>query len=98
MAWDVFDLYAGIGGLGMGFERAGFTSKGAIDVWDKAIEANARLFNHKTAIAEVIDADSIILESGWEAENGILVGGPPCQGFPMQTKAEAQISEEQPDQ
>jgi len=81
MAWDVFDLYAGIGGLGMGFERAGFTSKGAIDVWNKAIEANARLFNHKATVANVMDADSIVLESGWDAENGILVGGPPCQGF-----------------
>ena len=63
MAWKVFDLYCGLGGLGLGFKRAGFESKGGIDYWQPAVENNAKLLGHEAYRAEVKDADKIILES-----------------------------------
>ena len=83
MAWKVFDLYCGLGGLGLGFKRAGFTTKGGIDYWQPAVENNAKLLGHEAHRAKVEDADKIILDSGWEANTGLLIGGPPCQGFSL---------------
>ena len=83
MAWKVFDLYCGLGGLGLGFQRAGFEVTGGIDFWQPAVKANARLLGHEAHLEEVKNADQIILDSGWNADEGILTGGPPCQGFSL---------------
>ncbi len=83
MKWHVFDLYCGLGGLGLGFKNAGFDCKGGIDYWQPAVSHNSRLLGHASYKSEVKDGDQIIRNSGWKAENGILVGGPPCQGFSL---------------
>ena len=62
MKWKIFDLYCGLGGLGLGFKRAGFESKGGIDYWQPAVENNAKLLGHEAHRAEVKDADKIILK------------------------------------
>ena len=45
--YNVVDLFAGCGGLSLGFQNAGFSIIAAFDNWDEAI--NIKLFssNHK---------------------------------------------------
>jgi len=83
MAWKVFDLYCGLGGLGLGFKNAGFEIAGGIDHWQPAVDANAQLLGHEAHNEKVEHADQIILDSGWIPDEGILTGGPPCQGFSL---------------
>lgn len=83
MTFDVVDLYAGLGGLGIGFQQAGYNSRGAVDHWAHAMVENARIMGHETRVMPVKDADAFVAEVGWEADNGVLVGGPPCQGFSL---------------
>ncbi|SVD65955.1 uncharacterized protein METZ01_LOCUS418809, partial [marine metagenome] len=83
MSWKAFDLYCGLGGLGLGLQRSGLEVIGGIDNWQPAVDANSELLGHKAHKAEVKDADEIILDSGWTADEGILTGGPPCQGFSL---------------
>lgn len=42
----VVDLFAGCGGLSMGFANAGFDVVAAFDNWDPAIEIYKKNFNH----------------------------------------------------
>ena len=83
MKWQVFDLYCGTGGLGLGFKNAGFDCKGGVDSWEPAVRHNTRLLGHTSHQAEVAESDQIIIDSGWNADTGLLVGGPPCQGFSL---------------
>ena len=83
MKWQAFDLYCGLGGLGLGFKNAGFDCRGGIDFWEPAVNHNSRLLGHTSYLEKVENADQIILESGWKKDTGILVGGPPCQGFSL---------------
>ena len=48
MTFDVVDLYAGLGGLGIGFQQAGYNSRGAVDHWAHAMVENARIMCHET--------------------------------------------------
>ena len=42
----VIDLFAGCGGLSLGFQNAGFNIVAAFDNWDEAIDIYKRNFNH----------------------------------------------------
>lgn len=74
------DLFAGAGGLSLGFEQAGFSVPVAIerDVWA------AETFEKNRPGCKVIQADITELsDSFFNAFAGIdvVMGGPPCQGF-----------------
>ena len=74
------DLFAGAGGLSLGFEQAGFLVPVAIerDVW--ATET----FEKNRSGCKVVQADITQLsDSFFNAFTGIdvIMGGPPCQGF-----------------
>lgn len=81
--FTVLDLFAGAGGLSIGFEKAGFKLVGATD-FDKWSCQTLRLNHPDTA---VIEGDITQLTSkelkkaigGQEVD--VIVGGPPCQGF-----------------
>ena len=68
------DLFAGAGGMSLGFRRAGFTPVAAYDNWDSAVRSYA--INHGEHIHNVaINAE---IEAPFVT---VVVGGPPCQGF-----------------
>lgn len=70
----VVDLFAGAGGLSLGFQRAGFHGLWAADNHPAATETFRRNIHERVDCIE-IDADT-------EFERpSVIVGGPPCQGF-----------------
>jgi DNA (cytosine-5)-methyltransferase 1 len=68
------DLFAGCGGLALGFSQEGFEPVGAVE-WDADAAETYRLNIHANIeikdIAQVVD---------WPRAD-VVVGGPPCQGF-----------------
>ncbi len=83
---NIVDLFAGCGGMSLGFRMAGYTSVVAseIDLW----AGDTYQHNHPHArlirgdIREVHDWKSQLPNDFTEAIDGI-VGGPPCQGFSL---------------
>ena len=79
----IIDLFCGCGGLSLGFEKAGFETVYAIDMWEKAIDTYN--FNREEKVAECCDIHDLTKEKLSEInKNGDVVGiigGPPCQGF-----------------
>src|SRR5260370_38840179 len=68
------DLFAGAGGLSLGFQRAGFAPLAAYEIWDLAVRSyrlNLGDHIHKASIDAELDAPAAT----------VIVGGPPCQGF-----------------
>lgn len=78
----VIDLFAGVGGLSLGFEKAGFDVVIANE-YDSPI-ATAYQYNHKNTKMIVGDITSIDLNETFGKYVGkidVIIGGPPCQGF-----------------
>lgn len=78
----VIDLFAGVGGLSLGFEDCGFDVVLANE-YDESIAA-AYKANHKGTRMIVGDITSLDLEKTFGAYAGkidVVIGGPPCQGF-----------------
>ncbi len=78
----VIDLFAGVGGLSLGFEQAGFDVVLANE-YDPEIAA-AYQTNHPAARMLVGDITALDLESTFGGHAGkidVIIGGPPCQGF-----------------
>ena len=81
---NVIDLFAGCGGLSLGFELAGFNIPLAIEKDEWASETYKA--NHKNTtvitddITQITNLDSLI-DSNVEIDG--IIGGPPCQGFSL---------------
>ena len=80
---NIIDLFSGVGGLGLGFEQAGFKNTCSIDNWNDAIKTYN--FNREEKNGYVEDISSFKNEHLTSLLNkhkidGVL-GGPPCQGF-----------------
>lgn len=76
----VVDLFAGGGGLSLGFSKAGFNVVCAIEKWQPAIEVYQENFTHpvfNVDLADVENATHLIAEYA----PTIIIGGPPCQDF-----------------
>ena len=76
------DLFAGCGGLSLGFIKNGCTIEKAVE-YDSSI-ANTYKLNHPE-VDVIVDDIKNIDHSGMfkEGEADIIIGGPPCQGFSM---------------
>ena len=78
----VIDLFAGVGGLSLGFEQAGFDVVLANE-YDAEI-ASAYQKNHPAAKMVVGDITALDLNGtfgGFAGKIDVIIGGPPCQGF-----------------
>lgn len=81
------DLFAGAGGLSLGFEQAGFDVAAAVDI--DPVHCAVHKFNFPyTAIiprdVEGLSAKTIRVSAGLaDREVDCVFGGPPCQGFSL---------------
>lgn len=79
----IIDLFAGVGGISSGFQKAGFDVLSANEY--KPEIANTYMKNHpgtKMIVEDITKIKSKDLLNG-EKEVDVIVGGPPCQGFSM---------------
>lgn len=86
--YTFIDLFAGCGGMSLGFERAGFQQALAIDNWQDAL--NTYSFNNPDATVLCGDLSKISPEDVKQQYNlsdvDVIIGGPPCQGFSVAGK------------
>lgn len=79
---NVIDLFAGCGGLSLGFIKDGNTIKKAVE-YDSSI-ANTYKRNHPEVEVIVDDIKNIDQSNTFKyGDADIIIGGPPCQGFSM---------------
>lgn len=76
----VIDLFAGCGGLSLGFEQAGYTVVAAFENWDAAAKCYRENFDHPVKQLDLSDTKNAIKEIKKYAPD-LIVGGPPCQDF-----------------
>jgi DNA (cytosine-5)-methyltransferase 1 len=80
LVFTIIDLFAGCGGLTLGFQQAGFKPILAVE-WDKDAAATYEL-NFGRHIVRNEDGRPAKLEDVEQFPKAdVLIGGPPCQGF-----------------
>lgn len=79
MAMRVIDLFAGCGGLSLGFQNAGFEIVAAYDNWDEAIKIYQKNFSHPIFKRDLSDTSDISDIACFNPD--IIIGGPPCQDY-----------------
>lgn len=88
----VLDLFAGCGGISLGFQAAGFKLAGAVEIDADAAASHALNFfgeadqmHHKRPRDIVaVEPEELSRELGFEdvqAAIDVIIGGPPCQAF-----------------
>ncbi len=78
--YTAIDLFAGGGGLSLGFQNAGFEMLAAYDKWSAAIKFFRK--NIKThPIYELDLGNGAAIEALRKTPSDFIVGGPPCQDF-----------------
>ena len=79
---DAIDLFAGCGGLSLGFIKAGYKIIKAVE-FDESI-ANTYKENHPEVEMIVDDIRNVDkADFFYPGAADIIIGGPPCQGFSM---------------
>ncbi len=80
----ILDLFAGVGGLGLGFEQAGFDVAVAVEL--DPVHAAVHSYNFPDSVTLCADATTIsgreILDRAGRSID-VVVGGAPCQGFSL---------------
>ncbi len=74
----VVDLFAGAGGISLGFQRAGFRIDGAVEIDALAARTHARNFGHAAVARDISRTEP---EDLGLAGVDVIVGGPPCQAY-----------------
>lgn len=85
------DLFAGVGGLSLGFEQAGFDVLAAFDSDPIHVSSYARNFPRTSVHAADLStssADELGHLMGLPGNVDVVFGGPPCQGFSLIGKRE----------
>lgn len=84
MARKLIDLFAGCGGMSLGFQNAGFKVVAAYDNWQPAIDIYRSNFDHPIHKRDLSKED--ITKELLKAKPDIIIGGPPCQDFSIAGK------------
>mgnify|MGYP002779182754 CR=1 FL=1 len=75
----VVDLFAGCGGLSLGFQKAGFEIVAAFDYWKEACDVYAANFEHPIFQTDLSAIEDMDVFAKWRPD--MIIGGPPCQDF-----------------
>lgn len=83
----VVDLFAGCGGLSLGFESAGFDVLAGLDHWKPAVDTYNLNLSHEGIVVDLEDVDSTVqMLERYRLPSGAfpgIIGGPPCQDFSL---------------
>lgn len=107
----VLDLFAGCGGLSLGFQSAGFEIAGAVELDPVAAESHARNFYKNVSAHQRLHAQArditttkpeelvITLGIGSDVAScvDVIIGGPPCQAFARVGRAKLREVAEHPE-
>jgi len=73
------DLFAGCGGLSLGFQNAGFEICAAFDNWKPALEVYKANFTHEVFDLDLAQETAVEVIGKFAPQT--MIGGPPCQDF-----------------
>lgn len=76
----VVDLFAGSGGLSLGFQKERFEIVAAYELWPVAVSCYKANFSHPIYQMDLADTSKAILSISKYMPD-IIIGGPPCQDF-----------------
>lgn len=76
--FTAISLFAGAGGLDMGFERAGFKT-----IWANDIDSDACKTHESWSTAKVVCSNISKIDANNIPDADIMLGGFPCQGFSL---------------
>ena len=77
----IVSIFSGVGGIDFGFEKAGFETVFASDIWDRACESLKVNFPNSEIICDTIENIDFKKIKQTHKEIDGLVGGPPCPPF-----------------
>lgn len=77
--FKVVDLFAGCGGMTLGFIKAGFDVVAAFENWKEAADIYRKNFDHPLHEEDLGDPDVVRSIKSYNPD--IIIGGPPCQDF-----------------
>lgn len=74
-----FEIYSGVGGMGIGFEAAGIKVSGGVDAWDRVgyVRAANGMYYQWADASDLTKFGSELDRYGMD----LIIGGPPCQDF-----------------
>jgi DNA (cytosine-5)-methyltransferase 1 len=84
------DLFAGCGGLSLGFQKAGFNIVAAYENWQPAIEVYKDNFSHPIFQLDLKNEQEAISEIKKHSPE-MIMGGPPCQDFSSAGKRDTSL-------
>ena len=84
------DLFAGCGGLSLGFQLAGFEIIRAFDCLKPAIEVYEKKISHPVTEFDLTN-DSYAITSIAKIKPDLIMGGPPCQDFSSAGKRDTSL-------
>lgn len=76
---NTIDLFAGCGGLSLGFQNAGFAIKAAFDNWKPAAEVYRANFSHPMFDLDLSQEFDLSILKQFAPQ--MIIGGAPCQDF-----------------
>lgn len=80
MSIKFIDLFAGCGGMTLGFQNAGFEAVAAFDNWEPAIQVYRDNFSHPIHKLDISNwQESLTVLNAYPFD--MIIGGPPCQDF-----------------